>query len=191
MKCKRTLSVIVLSLIMVLINLVPAVAYENLPLAEKYVSIDIQNLENNKATLTYILVEKEDGTMDVIDPVSVLDFDYGTQIYVGALTVKKWEGKNITFSIKIISSNRTMKSHYGVIEFYKAKTLGIGNLFNSMTFSLRYGAGTKTMADEYTMSAEGNTKIYIKLTNMYVEDSFGEILSLSNSTRLIKKSDYI
>lgn len=46
------------------------------------------------------------------------------------------------------------------------------------------------MSDEYIMSAEGNSKIYIKLTDLYVIDSFDEILSLSNCTRFFRKSDF-
>ena len=190
MKTKKMLVVVILSLIMAVTSIVPAFAYENDSMAEDYITIKKEDVENNNGTMTYGLVVNEDGSIEPVSPTSIWNIIFGTEIYVGTLTVKEWSGKNVTFSINITSSDKRIKKHAGTIEFYKAARLGIGNLFNSMTFSLRYGAGTKTMSDEYIMSAEGNSKIYIKLTDLYVIDSFDEILSLSNCTRFFRKSDF-
>lgn len=190
MKTKKILAVVTLSLIMVVTSIVPAFAYENDSMPEGYITVEKEDVENNNGTMTYGLVVNEDGSIEAVSPTSLWSILFGTEIYVGTLTVKEWSGKNITFSINITSSDKAIKKHTGTIEFYKAATLGIGNLFNSMKFSLRYGAGTKTMTDEYTMSAESNSKIYIKLTDLYVTDTFGGMLSLSDCTRYLKKSDF-
>ena len=189
MKTKKILAVVTLSLIMVVTSIVPAFAYENDSMPEGYITVEKEDVENNNGTMTYGLVVNEDGSIEAVTPTSLWSILFGTEIYVGTLTVKEWSGKNVTFSINITSSDKRIKKHAGTIEFYKAARLGIGNLFNSMKFSLRYGAGTKTMTDEYTMSAEGNSKIYIKLTDLYVKDASGGMLSLLDCTRYFRKSD--
>lgn len=113
------------------------------------------------------------------------------QVYVGTLTVTSWIGTNVTFTINITSSQNAMKKHTGTIEFYKVNSLGMmGTIFNSMPFYLKNGAGTNTMTDTYTMNAQSNTKIYIKLTNLRVEDIFGDVLALTDCQKRYNKSDF-
>ena len=91
MKTKKMLVVVILSLIMAVTSIVPAFAYENDSMAEDYITIKKEDVENNNGTMTYGLVVNEDGSIEPVSPTSIWNIIFGTEIYVGTLTVKEWK----------------------------------------------------------------------------------------------------
>ena len=186
MKTKKVLLVAALSFVIAFTSIIPVFANGNEESTGGCITIEKESIDNN-GTITNGLVMNKDGQIDAVRPSSI----FGTEIYVGTLTVTSWIGTNVTFTIKVRSMENAIKKHTGTIEFYKVNSLGMmGNIFNSMTFYLHNGAGTRTMTDTYTMNAQSNTKIYIKLTNMRVEDIFGDILALTDCKKRFNKSDF-
>lgn len=190
MKKIRNIFITLLVMLIVLTGSIPTFAITEENTINDNLVIDQSEMNDNQQ-ITYGLFMNNDGQIEAIRTNSILGFPFGTEIYVGSLTVKSWIGSNVTFSIKINSKERAMSKHTGRIEFYKVKALGVGDLFNSMNFSLKDGAGTNEMSEEYTMNAQKNTKIYIKLTNLMVWDSNKEALALTPTLpQRYNKSDF-
>ena len=187
---KKKILVAVVLMAIVFSSAITGFAGEENVSGDGYIAIEKKDINQGEA-LTYGLIVDKDGNLKAIDSYSIIDTIFGTQIYVGTLTINSWVGSNVNFTINITSSGSAIKRHTGTIEFYKVNSIGtMGSLFNSDTFSLRYGAGTKTMTDVFNMNAQSNSKIYIKLTKLRVEDIMGEILALSDARRRCNKSDF-
>jgi hypothetical protein len=86
-----------------------------------------------------------------------------------------------------------MKSHSGTIGIYKTTSLGLrGSIYNSDTFKITNGAGTTTLCDEFTFNTGSLTKIYIYiyLSNLLVTDTYGNIVSMNNTSQYFNQSSY-
>lgn len=69
----------------------------------------------------------------------------------------------------------------GTIHFLSVTSVGtVGSEFNSMTFSTSSPIGVHTLYKQVTMNACGKTKIYIKLTDLKVYDTYGNVISMYN-----------
>ncbi len=144
-------------------------------------------INKDSDNIIYYFTEDENGNIKIIDEGKAVLIDSA----FGFLTVNSWVGNNVNMTIKVTSESALL-SHSGTISFLKVTSLGLpGSVFNSATFSTSSPIGLHTLYKQVTMNACGKSQIYIKLSNLKVYDTYGDVLSMNPiGPKKFKKSNF-
>lgn len=182
---------IVIRLFLAIIVISLAIAANDFAYADEiqnqYQDSIIELNEDNDDTI-YYFVDNGNGEITITNGNQIKS---GILDPVGSLTVTGWSGNNVAMTIKV-TSDTAMLRHTGTIHFLSVTSVGtVGSEFNSMTFSTSSPIGVHTLYKQVTMNACGKTKIYIKLTDLKVYDTYGNVISMYNfGPKKYKKSNY-